>query len=343
MAFEPDQRFDSLTEALALIRGQYAQRGTDYSLTELTSGLLVPREIPKYLFRGECGDFPTTVSSAGRPATYAVEIGGREIPLPVLELLRITDALIWRFQEPDYNLDNRSAIGLLQHYGFPTTIIDFTKSLEHAFAFAAREACSVARVAVMPLAMDGPARVIDMSVHAWAERPRRQAAFGVVTSADLIDLKSDEARSRLSMKWYQFPVLPSDRNYFADRYRNLVAISDDPSAGFLRFLITEYVEAHGKLSPPLTNWLIRRVPMAPLCYLVKAFEGNEVVVNYRDKNVLRPFDEDTEREYSERYWSLDYPEWRSWDRMKDWKWPAVGKIVPDPRTYHPVPWSGWTD
>jgi hypothetical protein len=58
MAFEPDQQFDSLTQA-AFILGQYALRGMEHSWAELGSGLVVPREIPKYLFRGECGDFPT--------------------------------------------------------------------------------------------------------------------------------------------------------------------------------------------------------------------------------------------------------------------------------------------
>jgi hypothetical protein len=335
MAFEPDQQFDSLTQA-AFILGQYALRGMEHSWAELGSGLVVPREIPKYLFRGECGDFPTTVSSARRPTTFGLEMDGRWFPFPVSDLLRITDELIWRFQQPHYDLDTLSAVALLQHYGIPTTMIDFTRSLETAFAFAAKEASRVARVAIMPRRVPpGLAHVIDMTAHTWAVRPVRQTAFGVLPNADLTDLKSEEARSCLNVKWYQFPVLPTDRDYFAKKYRNLVAMSGDPTAGFLRFLVTEYVEARGKLSPALTNWLVKRIPMAPHCYLVKAFERNEVVVNYRDKDVLRPFDEDTERKYSERYWSSDHPEWSSWDRMKDWKWPGVGEIVADPRTYHP--------
>ena len=45
------------------------------------------------------------------------------------------------------------------------------------------------------------------------------------------------------------------RDYLKVKYDDLVRWSDDPSAGFLRFHITEYVEAQRKFSPELTDWL----------------------------------------------------------------------------------------
>jgi hypothetical protein len=336
-AFEPDRRFDSLTEAFAFILGQYQLQPNDCSWTELSSGLVVPDEAPRYLFRGECGGFPDTVSSARRPSTYAARVGGRPSPFPVQELLQLADALIWRFQQPDYGLDRGSAVGLLQHYGFPTTAIDFTGHLGYAFAFAAEKTSPVGRVAVMPYSSSGvAARVINWTEHGWAERPRRQAAFGLIMAAGLTDLKSEAVRSRLNVKWYQFPVSPSDKDYLGGMYHELVKTSDDSSAGFLRHLITEYVEARGKLSPALTEWLLERVPIAPHCYLVRSFEGNEVIVNYRGSNALEAFNEEAEIKHTRRYWSSESPE-RSWERMRNWVWPPVGQIVADPRTYHPEP------
>jgi hypothetical protein len=35
--------------------------------------------------------------------------------------------------------------------------------------------------------------------------------------------------------------------------QELARLTDDPSAGFLRFHITEYIEPHGKFSPTLTD------------------------------------------------------------------------------------------
>jgi len=326
MAFKPDHRFDSLTEAYTFIFEQYALRAPDYFWQERRSSLVVPCVAPKFIFRGECGDFPTTISAARRPSTY-------DLAVPLQELLRLAKVLIWRFQQSDFELDEQSSLALLQHYGFPTTIVDFTGHLTHAFAFAAEKASEVARVAVMPRdPFVPPARVVDLTEHEWAERPRRQAAFGLVMPPGLTDLKSDSARSRLSITWYEFPVQPSDSEFFREKYQALIWRSDDPSAGFIRFFITEYVEAHGKLSSALTEWLLRRIPMAPQCYLIRAFDGTEVVVNYRGGETLGLFDETVEADYSRKYWS---GEQRSWERMRNWAWPPVGELIADPRTWHP--------
>ena len=221
----------------------------------------------------------------------------------------------------------------MQHYGFPTTIVDFTGHLTYAFAFTAQKPSRVARIAVMPReTFAPPARVVDLTEHAWAERPRRQAAFGLVMPPGLIDLKSGAARSHLSINWYEFPVSASDSEFFRDKYQALVKTSDDPSAGFLRFCITEYVEAHGRLSSALTERLLRRIPTAPQCYLVKGFDGSDVIVNYRGSESLGIFDQTIEAEYSRMYWSGIRG---SFERMRNWAWPSAGAVIADPRTYHP--------
>jgi len=323
MGFQPDREFGSLTEAFEFVFDQYANRAPDLLWKETGGPLWVPEFAPRYLFRGECGDFPATLSAARRPSTY-------DSAVSVHELLQLTKALIWRPQQPDFGLDESSALALLQHYGFPTTIIDFTGNLACAFAFAAKRPSGVGRVAIVP--RESLARVLDLTEHEWAERPRRQAAFGLVLPPGIADLKSDSARRCLRISWYQFPVLASDAEFFKRQLQEMVSTHDDPSAGFLRLFITEYVEARGKLSQALTKWLLSRIPIAPMCYLIKAFEGTEVVVNYRDSEILDGFEKDVETRYSRDYWS---GERSSWDRMCNWRWPQVGAVVADPRTYHP--------
>ena len=274
------------------------------------------------MFRGECGDFPETVGAARRPSIYDPAVSANE-------LLRLTKALIWRLQQPDFGLDAVSAAALLQHYGLPTTMIDFTGKLTCAYAFAAQSSSGVARVAIVP--HRSPARVLDLTKHEWAERPRRQAAFGLVMPPGIADLKSDSARRSLNTSWYQFPVLPSDSEFVKETFQEMVSTHDDPSAGFLR-LIIEYVEGRGKLSPALTEWLLSRIPIAPTCYFIRASQGNEVGVNYRGSDALDGFEQDVETWHSRDYWS---GERSSWDRMSGWRWPEIGAIVADPRTNHP--------
>ncbi len=334
MTFECDRRFDSLTGAFTYILGQYLLQPNELVWGKSTSGLVYPRELPRYLFRGECGDFQTTMDSARRLQAESLRNGFRLSAIDLVKLGKLIFDLGRLFCRDPYGLDPHGAMGLLQHYGLPTRVVDFTACLNYAFAFAATEASSIARVAVMPRASSQTMRVVDFMDHRWGERPQRQGAFGVVTTDELADLKSQAARLRLNVKWYEFPVLPSDRDHFAATNKELIETSNDPSAGFLRFHITEYVEAFGKFSPALTEWLLEKIPIAPRCYRVQAFEGREVVINYRGADALQSFSNDAEAERSERYWSTAHAD-RSFDRMKNWISPEVGSTIADPRTYHP--------
>ena len=336
MEFQADRRFDSLTEAFSYILDQYAQQPIERVWAQTTSGLTYPRELPRYLFRGECGDFQTTMDSARRLQADVISDGFQLRPIDVLKLGKLIFDLAVRLTERFDDLDRTGAVGLLQHYGLPTRLVDFTGNLGYAFAFAAAGTSSIGRVAVMPRAPSEALRVVDLMAHPWAERAQRQGAFGVLMTNSLPDLKSLEARSHLNIKWFEFPILPSDREFFRETHEQLIEPQNDPSAGFLRFHITEYVEAFGKLSPALTEWILERVAISPLCYKVEAFEEKEVVVYYRAADALPTFDKLTELEQTRRYWSSSYED-DSFERMKDFVWPAPGGITADPRTYHPEP------
>ena len=334
MTFVPDRRFESLAEAFDFLGDRYTTEPGHRLWLETESGLAVPVRAPRYLFRGECGEFETTKCGIRRPDAYVLKDGRRlsDRDLAALEFL-IPD-LACRFTEDDYSLDEHSAIGLLQHYGLPTWMVDFTARLGYAFAFAAAGNATVGRVAVMSLRAFSETRgVVNLTNHQWAERPRRQAAFGVITTAELPDLKSEAARSSLDLSWYEFPVSGDDRDCLKAKRDDLVRWSDDPSAGFVRFHITEYVEAHRKFSPELTDWLLERIPIAPRCYRIMRFEARAVVLSHLGASALPAYNEAAEKARSRRYWSSAYGEC-SWDRMKGFVWPDEGSITGDPRTYH---------
>ena len=283
MAFKADQEFGSLPEAFEFILDHYIVRpGPDRQWLKRESGFFIPRDMPPYLFRGEGGDFPTTTSTAGRATSY-LHSGGKSLSLQDQDLLRkLVPIIANRFVAADYELDEHAAWGLLQHYGIPTPMIDFTGKLSVAFAFAAGARSNIGRVAAMPVALaKGHGLLVDLHDHIWAHRAQQQAAFALVASTHLLDLKSLEARAQLKVEWFEFPVTDADRAFLANAQQKLLNLSDDPSAGFLRFHLTEYVEANGKFSPELTEWFLERVPMAPRCFLVDRFDGTDAVVHYR--------------------------------------------------------------
>lgn len=333
MEFSPDRRFDSLFEAYTYIRDQYALQPVEHEWGETEWGLSYPREVPRYLFRGECGSYPTTMDGGRRFELEATKDGFQLSPIDVVKLGRLIFDLSLRFCQEPYGLDKFAAWALLQHYGLPTRIVDFTGHLGHAFTFAAAGDKPVGRVAAMPRRKTSD-RILELFTHPWAERAQRQAAYGILMANGLTDLKALHERSRLGIQWYEFPLTSSDREFFREKHRDLLELRNDPSAGFLRFHITEYVEAHGKFSLDLTEWLLDHVPVAPYCYLVSAFEEREVVVFYRGADDLPSFCGEIEKERSRRYWSSTHSD-ESFERMTHFRWPPAGSIVADPRTYHP--------
>ena len=269
-----------------------------------------------------------TLSTAHRP---------EKTPLAAMpEFLRLRKALLWRLQQSDYGLTSVEGLALLQHYGWPTEIFDFTSSLRVALAFAGSKPVNIARICVIPYEQSLGGHILDLSGHPWAARAQRQSAFGLVAPPNLLDLKSGEARIRLGVQWYEFPVTHQEFSFLEPEYQGLLNPSTDPSAAFLRHHVNEFVEANGPFSPTFTQWLIGTIPMAARCLLVKAFEESEVVINHRGHEHLPRFMEGIERECSRRYWS---GEAQSSARIRNWKWPAVGNMVIDPRTYHPEEYS----
>jgi hypothetical protein len=180
----------------------FAAQSPEQLWLERESGLIVPHKAPAYLFRGECGSFLTTTAAIHRSGTYCLR-DGRRLPNADLDVLQdLIPSLARRFTGEDYGLDEHAAIGLIQHYGLPTWIIDFTYHLNCAVAFASVGIGPVGRICVLPTSSFPRAQgLLNLTEHQWAERPRRQSAFGLIMPRHRSDLKQREVRELLGLKW----------------------------------------------------------------------------------------------------------------------------------------------
>jgi hypothetical protein len=221
----------------------------------------------------------------------------------------------------------------------PSPIVDFPGELGRAFNFAGNGECDVGRLAVLPYVPSGTGPIFKFFDHPWAERAQRPAAFGVLMDPfEVNDLKADSVRNRFNVRWYEFAILPQEREWCQQRAHGLIQENNDASGGFVRYYITCYVEEFKKLSPPLTDWLLKHIVIAPYCALVASHEEKEGVVYFRapedlSKYNMPAFDRELEIECSRRYWSEDYDD-DSRQRLHDFVMPLPGRMFMDRRTYH---------
>jgi hypothetical protein len=258
----------------------------------------------------------------------------------VLTVATISDWVAAGLHDEREDLTWPQAFAYLQHYGMPSRIVDFTGDLTLAFAFAGYRDSDVGRLGVLPYVRGEIGPMFRLSDHPWAERAQRQAAFGVVMDpSEIDDLKADRVRSHLGMRWYEFAILPQEREWCRQHALGLLQERNDASGGFVRYYITRYVEEFGKLSPPLTDWLLGHIVIAPYCALVGSHEEKDAVVFFRGAECLAghnlpSFDRELEIERSRRYWSAACED-DSRRRLDGFVMPPPGQMFVDPRTHHP--------
>jgi hypothetical protein len=265
-------RFESLSAAFEFALHEHAEKEHP----------TYPGQEPAFIFRGECGEFPATGPSIARVR------GLRRTD--VLTLAKISDWVAARLHEEREDLTWPQACAFPQHYGMPSRIVDFTGDLGIAFDFAGNGDSPVGRLGVLPYVPSETGPMFKFFDHPQAERAQRQQAFGVLMDPEVNDLKADAVRTRFNMRWYEFAMLPEEREWCQQRTRCLLQEGNDPSAGFVRHHITEYVEEFGELPLSITDWLLKNVVIAPYCALVASHEGSEAVVFFRGAECLPAFD-----------------------------------------------------
>lgn len=127
-----------------------------------------PGKEPAFVFRGECGGFPTTMPGIARVTGLS--------QADWLTLARISDWAAARLHKELDSLTWPQASALLQHYGMPSRILDFTGDLGLAFSFTGRGGNDLGRLAALPYVPCETGPMFEFFDHPWAERAQRQAA-----------------------------------------------------------------------------------------------------------------------------------------------------------------------
>jgi hypothetical protein len=132
-------QFESMTDAFLHILGHYQLKGNPHTWEERPSGLIYSKEVPGFLFRGECGLYPTTTPSVARLRNCR-----QLLKAEVMQLAQISDWIAAHLCEEREGLNREQAFALLQHYG------NRTNQSPHRVVSRRCVQCSVVRPAKKP-------------------------------------------------------------------------------------------------------------------------------------------------------------------------------------------------
>ncbi len=166
------------------------------------------------LLRGENDLYPKTEPSMRRFLT-AYENETKEY----IESFLLTSPFI-DFQEiySEYhaelnNLSEIESLGFLQHYGFPTDLIDLSPSIKTAHFFAHRGNADkmYAYIGVFDTSsVSNYYDIVDISNHPYALRPKMQNAWALRHERGIFDFKSKKCDKLFKVHWYKFKKAESD-------------------------------------------------------------------------------------------------------------------------------------
>jgi FRG domain len=260
--------------------------------------------MPAYLFRGEVGWFDQCVSRKERVRQAQF----RGVTIKELEPIE---------RELDSELRSRLGLnqmlsaGLMQHYGFPTELMDASASIEAAAFFSRLGAGQIAvgAFAVFDMAvLTRNAIVIDLTGHPTAVRPRRQQAYGVFDHRHS-DLKGPEAVADMGITWYTFLADPCETVRLTDGGQ-LLSVEADETAGLLRLFLDGSIKNCGKVSQEVADYLAYRIAHCPLVGKVNAWyrpgQPKEFTL-VTPEAASMPINEQNEIQTSVQVWSRRYP------------------------------------
>lgn len=167
------------------------------------------------------------------------------------------------------HLAPQALAGFLQHYGFPTELIDVSSSPQVAALFAVwgNLSGSGAITVFGTLQVTRNCTLIDLTVLEWALRPPTQAGYGVFhdtftnlwENASIVDL--------IQCGRFEFPVVPSDAvRFLQDANATASAYIDllDPARAMVGHLLTALTRNDGPFPGGVAKWFATRVPPSTL-------------------------------------------------------------------------------
>ena len=326
----PDRTFDfnSVSECVKSLSVRFPAESFD----------LGPHRIPRYLFRGECGKYDTTVPSVFRLEDFGLDETDAE---------QLDNLAGWTYREIQnwITIAEHDAMGLVQHLGLPTVYIDFSQFIDVAAAFAtccpSAANCDRGCICVLDLrsAMADPkTHVANLHHHPFLERAQKQQAFGFA-HPDFRDLKSPEAMAAFNAHWFDFPIFQADRDRYTGMYHQLLDPRSDPTVGLLKLLLNVYVADHGKLRPRVAKYCVDKILMSPLvgrAHTLHQPSGLPDVFEFVLPGDFVEWDEAHEKQCSLRLRSEEFLEALPRDFMHQVQVRDDG-IFAFPATYHPLP------
>lgn len=296
------ESFESLNDCLKFISANYAPEPVQLEARDFNARIVDKRvsvAAPKYLFRGESGQYPKTTTSLYRVNADVT------LPLKALEHVVMTRVRLHRDLSEKYGLASVIAEGLLQHYGLPTDFLDLTASLDVAVCFATDlHVGQIGGICVAPTQrLQELGTLVNLRGVASAARPRRQEAFAMSCDTHY-NYKNDKTVRELGLKWHWFRFTEADAHAFPPRPELLDAHTDRAS-GLMELLISGY----GRIHDQAAKWLAKRLQPAPfVCVSLPRVNENEDLrvawISAEEAGI--PYVETDSSEHNYKRWSDKY-------------------------------------
>jgi hypothetical protein len=211
---------------------------------------------PQFLFRGQRAVYPSIKSTFARIPDNEVEIG------QAYTVYRHAKQICQGLR--GYTIDHLDGVAVLQHYGWPTPLIDVTGTLEVAVFFALLGASAGSRAIIYVVdthKLPGHAIVVDHAFlthtvdgggfrHRWL----RQDGFALATrdwrdASDARELDLLSAPFSSALEAHEFIVAAHDRPELA----NVLSTADDPLPQQLQHLLSLFCDDQfgGAIAPKL--------------------------------------------------------------------------------------------
>jgi hypothetical protein len=243
----------SLSELLQQIAKDYPQEMTARQMFNFSTLRQEAVLQPKYLYRGErSSNWPTSNSTFSRTLkdhqwfseinglitgihpTLGIEYSNSQYSLYSF----LTESLVHTPEVLDNNQDasiQQIIVGILQHYGFDTSFIDVTSSIDIAASFAATgNTGDIGKIMIIET-QNIEDKYFDLT-RSPGNRPKMQHAFALWGTPQL-DLKGEEFAKLYNPEWFDFTLTESDK--ILHRPEILSIAGDD-----LALVFFEWYETH---------------------------------------------------------------------------------------------------
>jgi hypothetical protein len=263
----------SLTQAIALLHQQFSG---DISITaiDIDSGEKISHPAPAYVFRGE-SELNTELLSSRQRLLRNANLS-QETKDEIQQLAEHIESFL-RSENP--HLGPMWAAGILQHYGFPTEIIDATSCIETAAAFAVSKntSCNGQIFVYSVEQMLNNAIVIDLTPMDFSRRPVRQKGYAIF-DRKYKDLRDPVPTANFGTKVLSFTISDFERQQY-DRDAYIYETHGDPMLNMLGLILDQYYAGKKNQNSGVRNWLFQNLhwQQVPL-NVVSARDGRPTTV-----------------------------------------------------------------